>query len=84
MLDAVAAAGHEGDTVVAVLADHGESLGEHGEVTHAVLIYEATLHVPFILAGPGVPSGLVLKSRVGTVDTTIRRASALRSPRLIA
>jgi arylsulfatase A-like enzyme/Flp pilus assembly protein TadD len=68
VLDAVKAAGHSNDTVVALVADHGESLGEHGELTHAVLIYEATLHVPFILAGPGVPSGLVEKSRVGTVD----------------
>ena len=68
VLDAVKAAGHESDTVVAVLADHGESLGEHGEMTHAVLIYEATLHIPFLLAGPGVPAGVVSKSRVGTVD----------------
>src|SRR5437870_3655267 len=60
--------GHEEDTVVAVLADHGESLGEHGELTHAVLIYEATLHVPFLLAGPGVPRGTTLPARVTTVD----------------
>src|SRR5262245_36660693 len=49
--------GHESDTVVAVLSDHGESLGEHHEVTHAVLLYEATLHVPFLITGPGVPVG---------------------------
>jgi arylsulfatase A-like enzyme/tetratricopeptide (TPR) repeat protein len=60
--------GHEQDTVVAVLSDHGESLGEHGELTHAVLIYEATLHVPFLLAGPGVPRGVTVPARVTTVD----------------
>lgn len=60
--------GHESDTVVAVLSDHGESLGEHGEVTHAVLLYEATLHVPFLLAGPGVPVGRAVAARVATVD----------------
>ncbi|HEY2945233.1 MAG TPA: sulfatase-like hydrolase/transferase, partial [Vicinamibacteria bacterium] len=60
--------GHEPDTVVAVLADHGESLGEHGELTHAVLVYEATLHVPFLLAGPGVPRGITVPTRVTTVD----------------
>jgi arylsulfatase A-like enzyme/Tfp pilus assembly protein PilF len=68
ILEALAAAGHRDDTVVAVVADHGESLGEHGEVTHAVLTYEATLHVPLILAGPGVPSSVVAKARVSTVD----------------
>jgi len=60
--------GHEQDTVVAVLADHGESLGEHGEATHAVLVYEATLRVPFLLAGPGVPPGVTVPARVSTVD----------------
>jgi choline-sulfatase len=68
VLDALRAAGHGEDTVVAVVADHGESLGEHGEVTHAVLIYESTLHVPFLLAGPALPKGLIVKSRVGLVD----------------
>jgi choline-sulfatase len=60
--------GHEKDTVVAVLSDHGESLGEHGEVTHAVLLYEATLHVPFLVAGPGVPAGRTVDARVTTID----------------
>jgi arylsulfatase A-like enzyme/tetratricopeptide (TPR) repeat protein len=60
--------GHEQDTVVAVLADHGESLGEHGEMTHAVLVYESTLHVPFLIAGPGVPRGVTVPARVTTVD----------------
>ena len=68
VLDALEAAGHEADTVVAVLADHGESLGEHGELTHGVLIYESALRIPFLLAGPGVPAGVVAKPRVGTVD----------------
>jgi arylsulfatase A-like enzyme/Tfp pilus assembly protein PilF len=60
--------GHESDTVVVVLSDHGESLGEHREVTHAVLLYEATLHVPFLVAGPSVPVGRAVEGRVATVD----------------
>jgi arylsulfatase A-like enzyme/Tfp pilus assembly protein PilF len=40
-------------TIVVVVGDHGESLGEHGELTHGLLIYESTLHVPLIIAGPG-------------------------------
>ena len=68
VLDALKAAGLEDDTLVVVVSDHGESFGEHREVTHAVLIYEATLRVPFLIAGPGVPAGTVVKERVGTVD----------------
>ena len=68
VLEWLRSSGHEDDTVIAMVADHGESLGEHGEATHAILIYQATLRVPFILAGPGVPSGTVVTSRVGTVD----------------
>ena len=50
-------AGRRG-VLVAFTADHGEALGEHGEVTHGILAYDATLHVPMILAGPGVPKGV--------------------------
>jgi len=68
VFDWLRSSGREADTVVAVLSDHGESLGEHGEMTHAVLLYEATLHVPLLLAGPNVPSGLTVPTRVTTVD----------------
>ncbi len=37
--------------LVALTADHGESLGEHGEETHGILLYQATLRVPLILSG---------------------------------
>ena len=57
-----------GDTVVSVLGDHGESLGEHGEQTHALLAYDATLHVPWILSVPGGPRGTRLSQTVGQVD----------------
>src|SRR2546428_6285274 len=36
-------------TIVVVVGDHGESLGEHGELTHGLLLYESTLHVPLII-----------------------------------
>src|SRR5262249_19288946 len=68
LLDTLRSAGRGDDTVVAVLSDHGESLGEHGEQTHAVLVYESPLRVPFLLAGPGVPAGKVVAESVGTVD----------------
>ena len=43
-------------TVVAVTADHGESLGEHGERTHGYTLYDATLTVPLDPARPGRPA----------------------------
>src|SRR5438132_660811 len=44
------------NTIVVVVGDHGESLGEHGELTHGLLVYESTLHVPLIVAGWGQPT----------------------------
>jgi arylsulfatase A-like enzyme/Flp pilus assembly protein TadD len=43
-------------TLVAVVGDHGEGLGEHEEQTHSVLIYNSTLHVPMLLYAPGLIS----------------------------
>src|SRR6185436_143489 len=39
-------------TVVVVTSDHGESLGEHGEPTHGVFLYQATLRIPLIIVTP--------------------------------
>ena len=58
--------GEEQDAVIAVVGDHGESLGEHGEKTHGIFLYRASLEVPLILAGPGVPAGEVVEEVVGT------------------
>lgn len=44
----------DGRTLVVVTSDHGESLGEHGEATHGILAYEATLRVPLIVFAPAV------------------------------
>jgi choline-sulfatase len=46
-------------TLVIVTADHGESLGEHGERDHGVFIYESVLRVPLIICAPGVRTGRV-------------------------
>ncbi|MGH9141109.1 MAG: tetratricopeptide repeat protein, partial [Vicinamibacterales bacterium] len=39
-------------TVVIVMGDHGESLGEHGEATHGFFVYQATMHVPLMIRAP--------------------------------
>jgi arylsulfatase A-like enzyme len=43
--------------LTSVLADHGEALGEHGEPTHGFFLYQPTLRIPFLMAGPGIPRG---------------------------
>jgi arylsulfatase A-like enzyme/Tfp pilus assembly protein PilF len=43
---------------VAIVADHGEGLGDHGEMLHGNLLYQSTMHVPLLLVGPGVGSGV--------------------------
>lgn len=53
----LSARGDRERTVVALTADHGEGLGDHGELSHAILLHQATLHIPLVLAGPGVPQG---------------------------
>ena len=49
-------------TTVVVTSDHGEGLGDHGELTHGLLAYETTLRVPLILAQLEAGSGLVRRS----------------------
>jgi arylsulfatase A-like enzyme/tetratricopeptide (TPR) repeat protein len=60
--------GLSGSTAVAVAGDHGEALGEHGELTHGLLLYEPTLHVPLLVRAPGLPAGKVLETPVSLVD----------------
>jgi choline-sulfatase len=57
-----------GNTLIAVLSDHGESLGEHGEYTHGVFLYDATLRIVFLLSGPGVPAGARIRPQARTID----------------
>ncbi|OGD11060.1 MAG: hypothetical protein A2Y86_02780 [Candidatus Aminicenantes bacterium RBG_13_62_12] len=57
LFDALRSKRLEDDTVVVLTADHGESLGEHGESTHGYFAYNATLWVPLIIAAPGVKAG---------------------------
>jgi len=55
-------------SIIVVVADHGESLGEHGERTHGIFTYRSTLSVPFLIAGPGIPAGRVVAEPVAIID----------------
>ncbi|MEN8183510.1 MAG: sulfatase-like hydrolase/transferase [Myxococcota bacterium] len=58
----------DGGTAVLVTSDHGESRGEHGEISHSLTIYDATQRVPLLLRAPGLPAGHVVAEPVGLVD----------------
>lgn len=61
-------AGLPKDVTVAVVGDHGEMLGEHGEEHHGLLLHHGARRVPLLLAGPGVPSGKTVDCLVRTAD----------------
>jgi arylsulfatase A-like enzyme/Flp pilus assembly protein TadD len=55
--------------VMAVTADHGESLGAHGEDTHGVFLYDETIHVPLLIKLPQASGGgKRVTNRVELVD----------------
>jgi choline-sulfatase len=56
-------------SVIAVMADHGEALGEHQEATHGVFLYDETIHVPLVIKLPGArEAGMKIENRVGLAD----------------
>src|SRR6202158_955692 len=74
--------------LIAVMADHGEALGEHGEDTHGFFLYDETIHVPLLIKLPGAASlkkdsaGKKIENRVGLVDVlpTILQAAGIAVP----
>jgi phosphoglycerol transferase MdoB-like AlkP superfamily enzyme len=54
--------------LVIVTSDHGEELGEHGDLLHPGTLYDELLRVPLIMVGPGVPPGRVDTRLVSTLD----------------
>jgi tetratricopeptide (TPR) repeat protein len=59
LLAALDAAGRRDDTLVVVTADHGEQLGQHREQSHGFFVYDASVQVPLIIAGPGITPRVV-------------------------
>lgn len=51
---------------IVVVADHGEGLGEHGEAQHGNLLYQTTMHVPMVIAGPAIANGSTDTTPVST------------------
>ncbi len=61
--------GMRDNTLVVLLSDHGEGLGEQGFVGHGRWLYESTTRVPWIMRLPGrIPAGSVIAQNVSTLD----------------
>ena len=71
LLGALRAKGLYDGALIAVMADHGEALGEHGERSHGIFLYDETIHVPLLFKLPGAqPGSKRIEARVGLVDVT--------------
>ena len=68
LIEALRANGTYDDTLIVAIADHGESLGEHGEDEHGVFLYEPVMRVPWIMRGPGMARGHTARDQVRSVD----------------
>lgn len=77
ILDKIGAREH---TVIVVSGDHGEALGEHGELSHGLLLYEPTLRVPLIFNAPSLFRSAVVRSPVSLVDLAPTVASLVGHP----
>lgn len=56
------------ELLICIVGDHGEALGDHGETTHGFFVYESTMLIPLIIAGPRVPQGDAWPHVVQSVD----------------
>ncbi|MGA6984625.1 MAG: sulfatase-like hydrolase/transferase [Terriglobales bacterium] len=80
-------AGVYDNAIIIVTGDHGEGLGEHGEETHGLFLYDSTLHIPLILKMPlkaaaGAQPGSVVDAQVRTTDIlpTILSVTGVAAP----
>lgn len=70
------------DTIVILMADHGEHIGEHGLLGHSYKLFEENLRVPLIISGPGIPAGERRSDFVSLVDIfdTVCDVAGLKPP----
>lgn len=84
LVDEIRKHGLYDETLIAVMADHGESLGAHGENTHGIFLYDETLHVPLLFKLPvSHAAGKRIDARVRLVDVapTILQEAGLPVPK---
>jgi arylsulfatase A-like enzyme/Tfp pilus assembly protein PilF len=85
LVSALEQSGRLDRTLIAVVADHGESLGEHGEAEHGMFLYESVLHIPWIVRMPGgAHAGTIVSGQVRAIDVlpTLAAIAGVPVPRV--
>jgi arylsulfatase A-like enzyme/Flp pilus assembly protein TadD len=78
LIRTLAARGLDRRTVIVVVGDHGEALGDHEEQHHGYFIYRSVMHVPLILHAPQVlPAGRVVDGAVVSVADVVPTVAEL-------
>ena len=83
-MDALAASALPADTVVAVVSDHGELLGEHGTLSHGRWLHEELVRVPLFLRAPGALEAGEVPGSCGLVDVAPTLLELVGAPPLPA
>ena len=86
LIEALEMSGKRDETFIIVAADHGESLGDHGEIQHGFFIYEGATHVPLIISTPFEEiAGVQATEVVSLIDVmpTILDMSGLEIPEAV-
>jgi arylsulfatase A-like enzyme len=60
--------GLQENTLIIVTSDHGEEFGERGSWGHGHTLFEEQVHVPLLVAGPGIEGPQTIAAQVGLVD----------------
>ncbi|HET7109058.1 MAG TPA: sulfatase-like hydrolase/transferase [Candidatus Acidoferrum sp.] len=74
LLDYLRSQGLYDNSLIAVAADHGEALGDHGELTHSIFLYDSTIHVPLLLK---LPANRLAGQRVSATASLVDLAPTL-------
>lgn len=86
ILDDLERRGLKERTLVIVASDHGESMGEHGELAHGLFLYEPVMRIPLIVSLPGtIPAGRVVNEAASLLDIapTVLAALGIATPETI-
>jgi choline-sulfatase len=85
IIEALQAKGAKDSTVVVLAGDHGEGLGEHGELTHGMLAYDTTLKVPLVITGPNLQSrGVAAPVSLADVAPSLLRRVGVTPPQNVS
>ena len=71
-------------TLFVITSDHGEEFQEHGSVLHGRTYYQEILRIPLLVQGPGIPSGVIVRTPVHGVDVTPTILSLMEIPSSMA